>query len=176
MAVCAVVCDCAAVWQFATLCSARAWQCVSVCVAVYGTSHGSVREVYAVCAVVLAVVCLVVYDSAAVRVQKYGSVRQCVAVPTGVCGSVWQCAAVCGSVRQCVAVCGSVWQSVAVRTVVCMQCVQCSRQCVTVLLVVHGSVRGSVRPCSSAAVCDIMQCACTAVCVSVCGSVWHSAR
>jgi hypothetical protein len=67
---------------------------VSVCVVVCGTVHGSVREVYAACAAVLAVVCLVVYDSAAVRVWKYGSVRQCVAVPAVVCGSVWQCIAV----------------------------------------------------------------------------------
>jgi hypothetical protein len=49
---------------------------------------------------------------------------------------------------------------------------QYERQCAAVRLVVHGSVRGSVRLSGSAAVCSsVRQCAWLLICDSTCGGV-----
>jgi hypothetical protein len=82
-------------------------------------------------------------------------------------GSLWQYVRQCAAVRQCSSVrqqCER--QCVAVYTVVCAQC---ALQCVAVrLVVVYGSVRGSVRRCGS-----MRQCAHVAVCGSARCSVWQ---
>ena len=97
-----------------------------------------------------AVVCLIVYDSVAVRVWRCGCVRQC--------GSVWQrawqyvivCAAVCGSAHGIM---------------------QCMRQCASVRLVVYGSASDSVRLSSTQCSSVMLQCGSVRQCGSMSGRV-----
>jgi hypothetical protein len=80
-----------------------------LCMAVYGSVHGSVRTISCVRGSrVCAAVCGSMWQCAAVRMVVYGSGYGSARGSVRLCGSVWQCgcAAVCGSgaVRQCAAV------------------------------------------------------------------------